>query len=69
MTAKKHWVRPAGCECDEATPARYRCTKEWMRCAARVRYWQRVYGVPIRVNPNKLRKLPKGARVRPPEER
>jgi hypothetical protein len=35
---KKPWVRPEGCECDEASPARHRCTEQWVRCQARITF-------------------------------
>ena len=35
---KREWERPHGCECDEAEPARWRCTAKWMRCNARIKY-------------------------------
>jgi hypothetical protein len=34
------WVRPKGCECDESQPAVRKCTTEWLRCAARIRFVQ-----------------------------
>ena len=38
MAVKRPWVRPEGCECDEKAPVRYRCTKSWMRCNARLTF-------------------------------
>lgn len=34
------WVRPEGCKCSSASPARDRCTKKWIRCNERLAFVQ-----------------------------
>lgn len=44
---KKPWEAPPGCECNPLTPAKYRCSAQWMRCRGRVAYEMRVTGFPL----------------------
>lgn len=32
------WVRPPGCQCDATEKRQFKCTAQWMRCAARIDY-------------------------------
>lgn len=42
------WVRPPGCECNASEPRKFKCTAQWMRCAARIDYVMREKAKPAR---------------------